>query len=63
MVKRLIRHWTLFSVANSTSADTSLAEDEWRDFLANNTDFIRPMDFVRDMAVEDPGSGPVLMAK
>ncbi len=46
MVKRLIRHWTLFSMSNSTELDEELEasladEDEWKDFLANNSDFIR----------------------
>ncbi len=46
MVKRLIRHWTLFSMSNSTELsldlEMSLADEhEWKDFLANNSDFIR----------------------
>ena len=68
MVKRLIRHWTLFSMSNSTELDPELEETvadeaEWREFLANNSEFIRPLDFVRDMAVEDPGDSPVLSAQ
>ena len=39
------------------------AENGWRDFLGNNTDFILPLDYIRDMAVEQPGDSPVLMAK
>ena len=38
-------------------------EDGWRLFLGNNTEFILPLDYIRDMAVEEPGDSPVLMAK
>ena len=38
-------------------------ENGWRLFLGNNTEFILPLDYIRDMAVEEPGDSPVLMAK
>ncbi len=46
MVKRLIRHWTLFSMSNSTQLGEELeaslhSEEDWRGFLANNSAFIR----------------------
>ena len=39
------------------------AEEGWKLFLGNNTEFILPLDYIRDMAVEEPGDSPVLMAK
>ena len=39
------------------------AEHGWKLFLGNNTEFILPLDYIRDMAVEEPGDSPVLMAK
>ena len=39
------------------------AEHGWKMFLGNNTEFILPLDYIRDMAVEEPGDSPVLMAK
>lgn len=62
MVRRLMRHWTLFSMTNSTS-DLPPFEDDWKGFLTNNSGFIEPLDFVRDMAVEDPGHSSVLFAR
>ena len=61
MVKRLIRHWTLYSRTNSTSIN--VANIDWREFLKNNTDFIHPFDYVKDMAVEDPGDSPIIAAR
>ena len=60
MVKRLIRHWTLYSRTNST--DINVANIDWKEFLKNNTDFIHPFDYVKDMAVEDPGDSPIIAA-
>ena len=37
--------------------------DQWRDFLEENRQFIEPFDFIRDLAVEDPGDSSVIMAK
>ena len=35
----------------------------WRLFLENNIKFILPLDYIRDIALEEPGDSPVLMAK
>ncbi len=57
-------HWNMFSVVNSTdSKPEEENEDGWKYFLGNNTEFILPLDYVRDMAVEEPGESPVLVAK
>jgi len=52
-------------MTNTTEASESPTADmsDWRGFLANNSDFVRPLDFVRDMAVEDPGDSSVLSAR
>jgi hypothetical protein len=54
--------------AKTTPTDAAVAfkeenEGGWKHFLGNNTDFILPLDYVRDMAVEQPGESPVLVAK
>ena len=35
----------------------------WQTFLEENRQFIEHFDFIRDLAVEDPGDSPVIMAK
>ena len=57
MVKRLMTHYSLYAKLNSTmlSPDIVAELDDWRGFLTNNSAFIDPFDFVKDMAVEDPG--------
>ena len=35
----------------------------WQTFLDENRQFIEHFDFIRDLAVEDPGDSPVIMAK
>jgi hypothetical protein len=61
MVKRLINHWKLYSRANSTDIDVSSID--WKEFLKNNTAFIHPFDYVKDMAVENPGDSPILSVR
>ena len=50
-------HYSLYAKLNSTmlSPDIVAELDDWRGFLTNNSAFIDPFDFVKDMAVEDPG--------
>ena len=57
MVKRLMTHYSLYAKLNSTtlSPDHLSELNDWQSFLTNNSDFINPFDFVKDMAVEDPG--------
>ena len=54
-------HWKIFSRFNRT--DHGSPNDDWEGFLANNSMFIKPMDFLRDMAVEDPGDSSILFAR
>ena len=61
MVKRLINHWKLYSRSNTTDIDVSSID--WKEFLKNNTDFIHKFDYVKDMAVEDPGDSPIISAR
>ena len=61
MVKRLMSHWKIFSRYNRT--DHGDPNEDWEGFLANNSMFIAPMDFLRDMAVEDPGDSSILFAR
>ena len=55
MVKRLIKHWRLYSQDNTTDNDEDLKSIPWQEFLKNNSGYISEFDFVKDMAVEDPG--------
>ena len=59
MVKRLMRLWQLYSKVNNTNIDTSILDD-WETFLNDTASFIHEFDFVKDMAVEDPGDSPVI---
>lgn len=61
MVKRLINHWKLYSRTNTTDIDVSSID--WREFLKNNTEFIHNFDYVKDMAVENPGDSPIISAR
>ena len=61
MVKRLIKHWQLYSRINNTNSD-SLKDINWKEFLKNNSNFIQNFDYVKDMAVEDPGDSPIITA-
>ena len=54
-------HWKLFSMFNST--DHGTPDSDWESFLHNNSDFIAPLDYLRDMAVESPGESAVLFAR
>ena len=60
MVERLIKHWQLYSKVNNTN--TNFKKIDWQEFLKNNSAFIKDFDFVKDMAVEDPGDSPVISA-
>lgn len=63
MVKRLIKHWQLYSKVNHTDIDNNAKyQVDWQEFLKNNTDFIQDFDFVKDMAVENPGDSPIIAA-
>ena len=59
MVKRLMRLWQLYSKVNNTNIDKSILDD-WESFLNDTASFIHEFDFVKDMAVEDPGDSPVI---
>ena len=61
MVKRLMRLWELYSKVNTTNIDKSIFDD-WESFLNDTASFIHEFDFVKDMAVEDPGDSPVIAA-
>ena len=66
MVKRLMVHYSMFVRTNSTNLATNKDTEDlskWREFLKNNSDFILPFDFVKDMAVEDPGNSPVISVR
>lgn len=63
MVKRLIKHWQLYSKVNHTNIEGDKKyEVDWFEFLQNNTGFIKAFDYVKDMAVENPGDSPIIAA-
>ena len=55
----------LLNVPRSAPSNRNLSAylDSWDSFLADNRQFIEHFDFIRDLAVEDPGDSPVIMAK
>ena len=40
----------------------SIEKTDWKKFVKDNADFIHDFDFVKDMAVEDPGNSPIIAA-
>ena len=61
MVEKLIKHWQLYSKVNNTNNNFT-GKIDWREFLKNNSVFIHDFDFVKDMAVEEPGDSPIIAA-
>ena len=53
------------SLSRSAPSNQNLTAylDTWKIFLEQNREFIEHFDFIRDLAVEDPGDSPVIMAK
>ena len=45
MVERLIKHWQLYSKVNNTN--TNFKKIDWKEFLKNNSAFIKDFDFVK----------------
>ena len=64
-VVRKVFHITLSPYLRSAPSNQNLSAylDTWQTFLADNRQFIEHFDFIRDLAVEDPGDSPVIMAK
>ena len=58
-------HYSMYAKLNSTTLNRETNEElkDWKSFLKNNSDFIDPFDFVKDMAVEDPGDSPIISVR
>ena len=52
-----------FSRTDPSNRDLDSYLQTWQTFLEENRQFIEHFDFIRDLAVEDPGDSPVIMAK
>ena len=59
VVKNLWLLWELYMNSNRTGIDNSNMTD-WRTFLEENRPFIEPFDFLKDLAIENPGESSVL---
>ena len=48
---------------NSTDIGDALKDFEWQNFLNENREYIMSLDFIRDLAVGDPGDTPIITAR
>ena len=49
--------------SNTTDVSKLMESFDWKQFVRRNRKYIQGFDFVRDMAVEDPGDSPVISAR
>ena len=59
VVKNLWLLWELYMNANRTGIDTSNLTD-WKTFLEENMEFIENFEFLKDLAIENPGESSIL---
>ena len=63
MVTKLRTHSAMMAESNSTDVGKFMKGFNWTNFLEKNQVYIKGFDFIRDMAVEDPGDSPIISAK
>ena len=63
MVKKLKAHSTMLVRSNTTDIGKIMETFNWTSYLKSNRDYIEDFDFIRDMAVEDPGDSPIISAR
>lgn len=63
MVTKLRTHSAMMAESNSTDVKKFMEGFNWTQFLEKNQVYIKGFDFIRDMAVEDPGDSPIISAK
>ena len=62
MVKKLKAHSTMMVKTNTTDIRDIMENFNWTSYLKRNQGYIKSFDFIRDMAVEDPGDSPIISA-
>ena len=62
MVKKLRAHSAMMAESNTTDVRKFMEGFDWKEFLRKNQKYIKGFDFIRDMAVEDPGDSPIISA-
>ena len=53
----------MMAESNSTDIRKFMKGFKWKEFLKKNELYIKGFDFIRDMAVEDPGDSPIISAR
>ena len=62
-MRKLKVHYDLLTKFNSTDIVDALKGFEWQNFLNENREYIMSLDFIRDLAVGDPGDSPIITAR
>ena len=62
MVTKLKAHQTMMIKSNNTDIEKIMQKFNWTSYLKRNKKYIETFDFIRDMAVEDPGDSPIISA-
>ena len=62
MVTKLKAHQTMMIKSNNTDIEKIMVKFNWTSYLIRNKKYIETFDFIRDMAVEDPGDSPIISA-
>ena len=63
MVTKLRAHSTMMAKSNTTDIKSHMDGFDWKKYLKRNQNYIKGFDFIRDMAVEDPGDSPIINAR
>ena len=63
MVKKLRTHSLMLAISNSTDIRKLMEGFSYKEFFKTHETYIKGFDFIRDMAVEDPGDSPIISAR
>ncbi len=55
VVKNLWLLWELYMNSNKTNNENMANFTDWKTFLSQNREFIESFDFLKDLAIENPG--------
>ena len=53
----------MMTKSNTTDINSYLDGFDWKNYLKRNQNYITGFDFIRDMAVEEPGDSPIISAR
>ena len=54
VVRNLVLLWDLYMMTNHTGGDASNMTD-WKEFLEEEREFVESFDFLKDLAIDNPG--------